>query len=254
MTSGAPAPGPASAPALRLLWKDLVAARWLLLAGLPIYALNLGAMTAFPPAFAMTALIVSSILAFGSLAIEEIQGTRSLWASLPVRRRDLVRGRYGTALFGALLGLGVSFGVERLATTVRLVTDRPASPTLEASITLHALLLLVVLWMAAALLPLCFRLGTGNGALTFAAVSFGVILLISFGAQAVFELVGATNPFLDPGFWSGAPTSEEGRALRGWLDRWQRTVLVGAAVVTAAALWLSARLSQKFYSGRDLVA
>jgi len=235
---------------LDLVWKDVVAARWLLLAGLPIYALQLVGMATLPGVFLMMSLVVSGLLAFGSLALEEVQGTTALWASLPVRRADIVFARYLTVMLGAVLGLGLSLGVERVAASLR--GGAAVAPSTGEAVAAHAVLLLLLLLAAAVLLPLCFRLGTGSGVMAFAAVTVGALLVLSLGGQALLWLLGLSNPLLDPALYRDGPDAAQARAAAEWLRRRGPLLLGIAFAVTAAMLAISAGLSRRFYERRDL--
>jgi len=237
---------------LRLVWKDVVAARWLLLAGLPIYAFNLAAMIGVRPVYVMISFLVSMMLAFGSLGIEEMQGTGTLWASLPVRRAEIVFARYLTVMLGALTGLGISLGVDRAMTAVSAVAGRGAGASLGASAGAHVVLLLLILLVAAVLLPLCFRLGAGNGVLAFGVVSVVAILVLSLGGQLALWLAGLSNPLLDPALYRGAPEAEQTRAALDWLRRRGGIILGLSGLLTAVALVFSAALSRNVFEMRDL--
>lgn len=237
---------------LRLVWKDAVAARWILLAGLPVYAINLAPLAGIWPVYVTIGLVGSAILAFGSLAIEEIQGTGTLWASLPVRRRDIVFARYLTAVLGVVVGLTVSFGVERVAALVRAASGGASGTSLAVSATVHAVMLLVLLLVGAVLLPLCFRLGAGNGVLAFGAIAIGAILALALGGQLVLWLAGIANPLFDPALYRGTADTEHVRAAMEWLrSRW-RVLMGGSVLVTALALIASAGVSRNFFESRDL--
>jgi hypothetical protein len=237
---------------LRLVWKDVVAARWLLLAALPIYALNLAAMAGAWPIFAMIGLSFTAVLAFGSLAMEEIQGTGILWASLPADRREIVVARYLTTVLGAGLGLGISLGVERTMSAVRAASGGEAGATLPVSAAVHVVHLLLLLLVATVLLPLCFRLGAGNGVLAFSAVAVAGILLISLGGQLLLWLAGLANPLLDPGLYRGTPEVDQAQATVAWLRQRGGTLLGASALATAAALMVSAGVSIHLFETRDL--
>ncbi|MGD8376936.1 MAG: ABC-2 transporter permease [Acidobacteriota bacterium] len=234
---------------LNLVWKDVVAARLLLLAALPIYALNLAAMVSVPPIFVLISLLFSGALAFGSMVLDELGGTEPLWASLPVRRADIVFARYLTTIAGAALGLGISFGVERM-----VASFRETAGSALASAAGHLVLLLLLLLAAAVLLPLCLRLGPGNGSLAFSAIMVGGLLVLSLGGQGALWLLGRSNPLLDPGLYQGAPRTEQVREMAVWLDRHGPMLLGLASLITATALAISAGIARRLYEARDLDA
>jgi len=232
---------------LDLVWKDLRASRLRLLAALPIYVLNLAAMVSVPSVFVMIALIFSGALAFGSLLVEELEGTETLWASLPVRRADIVFARYLTTILGAVLGLGISFGVERATASFR-----GSAGSSLASLAAHGVLLFLLLLVASVLLPLCLRLGAMNGSLAFAAIVVGVLVIVSLAGQGALWLMGKGNPLLDPGIYRGAPTTGEAREAAAWLRRHGLLLLGMASLITAGALAVSAGIARRLYETRDL--
>jgi ABC-type transport system involved in multi-copper enzyme maturation permease subunit len=71
---------------LNLVWKDIVAARRLLWLVLPLGGVQIAVMSFVPAMYVMAALIFAALLALGSVAIEEYQGTELLLNSLPVSR------------------------------------------------------------------------------------------------------------------------------------------------------------------------
>lgn len=233
----------------RLVWKDILAARWLLMAGLPIYLVQLITVGWIEPLFLGATLLFTVFMAFGSILIEELQGTETLWCSLPVTRREIVLARYLTALIGSALGLAFSRGVAWLLQIAGPLPGgrQPADPGLAAYVILFLLLSLI----AAFFLPFAFRHGAGKGSLMFAAFGMGGIILASALAQAALYLAGLSNPMLAPEAWTVAEGTSEASVV-AWLDRWGPVLLACLAAVTAFALTISAGLSRQFYEARDL--
>jgi hypothetical protein len=234
---------------LRLVWKDAVVARRLLLLGLPLYVLQIATFAAFGPGLLLAAFVFTGLLAFGSIAIEEMQSTDVLWCSLPLRRGDVVGARYLTTLVASLVGLGISWTAGQAAT--RLVFRAQGGPSPFVSLGAHATLLAFLLFTAAFFLPFYFAFGAGRGAVLFAAWSVGGLLVLSVVAQVALFLAEASNPLLDPALWRDGRIRPD-TALIAWLDRWWGWLLAGWVLLAACALAVSAKISQRIYEKRDL--
>jgi ABC-type transport system involved in multi-copper enzyme maturation permease subunit len=213
---------------LSLIVKDLIVARWFLLAILVLYAAQLAAMTVAPPAAIVVTLIFTSVMAFGSLGIEESQGTEVTWCSLPVDRRQIVLARYSTTLLAITLGLGISWAAS--------------AGTLGLTVQSAAFFLLTV--MASLFLPCYFRLGLGRGLAAFAIVSLGILVLLAgAGALISFLTDGSAFPDVSDEQWVAAAAA--------WLQR-MAPFVAGTLVATALAVAaVSALLSARWYSARD---
>jgi len=213
---------------LNLIVKDLIVARWFLPVILVLYAAQLATMTVSPPAALVITLLFTSLMAFGSVGIEEAQGTEVTWSSLPVDRRQIVLARYATTLLAIALGLGISWAIG----------GRVLGVAAQSS----AFFLLTV--TASLFLPCYFRLGFGRGLAAFAIVSLGILVLLA-GAGALISLLTDGSALPD--------ISDEQRvaAAEAWLDRaapFVASALVGSALALAA---VSALLSVRWYSARD---
>jgi ABC-type transport system involved in multi-copper enzyme maturation permease subunit len=213
---------------LSLIVKDLIVARWFLLVILVLYAAQLATMTIAPPAAMVVTLIFTSLMAFGSLGIEETQGTEATWCSLPVDRRQIVLARYATTLLAITLGLSISWAVS----------GGILGPMAQSS----TFFLLTV--MASLLLPCYFRLGLGRGMATFAIVVLGILVLLG-GAGALISFLTNGSAFPD------MPDKQRVAEAEVWLQRmapFMASVLVATALAVAA---VSALLSVRWYSARD---
>lgn len=230
---------------LRLVWKDVAAAGWFLLVGLPLYVVQAVGMAAAAPALLVVTLVFTVALAFGSIGIEELQDTEVSWLSLPVSRRDLVLARYASTALGTLLGLGTSWVAARVAWAWILTGSRvPSAPPGAGA---YAVLFAFFLVAAALFLPCYFRLGMGRGLLLFSALSFALLVLVSLAGWAAVRLAGGPEAIealriQDP---------ERLAAARAWLDRWGAALAAGAAATAAALFAGSAALSTTFYRNRD---
>jgi len=213
---------------LNLILKDLIAARWFLLVILVLYPAQLATMTISPPAAMVVTLIFTSLMAFGSLAIEESQGTEATWCSLPVDRRQIVVARYATTLLAITFGLGISWAVS--------------AGTLGLTVQSSTFFLLTI--MASLFLPCYFRLGLARGLMAFAIVSLGILVLLAgVGALVSFLMDGSAIP--------DVPDELRVAASEAGLQRLAplvAKVLIATALTVAGA---SALLSARWYSTRD---
>ncbi|HXI03228.1 MAG TPA: ABC-2 transporter permease, partial [Candidatus Saccharimonadales bacterium] len=186
---------------LSLVLKDLVAGRRLLALILPLGVVQLATFAVVGPIFLLGALVFTSLLAFGSIALEELQGTETLWSSLPVTRGQIVLARYLTVLIGILTGLCLSWAAGQ--TVIRLGSGPAGAPAL-VGLRAHAFLISLLLLAAALYLPLLFRFGASKGFLVFSALSVGLLLVLTVAGQGILLLKGYSNPLMDPETWKTA--------------------------------------------------
>jgi ABC-type transport system involved in multi-copper enzyme maturation permease subunit len=170
-------------------------------------------------------LIFTSLMAFGSLGIEETQGTEPTWCSLPVDRSQIVLARYSTTLLAILLGLGLSWAIH--------------SGSLGLAAQSLSFFMLTV--TASLFLPCYFRLGIGKGIMVFAVIMLGI--LMSFAAA------GALLSYMTHG--SALPDGQSIAAAEAWLEPLVPFVAIGLLTLALAAAGVSAFLSVRWYSARD---
>ena len=230
---------------LRLVWKDLVVSGWFLLAVMPLYAMQLAGVAAVPPALLVVTALFTAALAFGPIGIEEVQGTETLWCSLPVSRREIVFARYAATLGGIALGLGTSWTVARAANALVASASRTASDVPAPGA--YAGLLIVFLLCAALYLPCYFRLGAGRGLMLCAVLMLGLVAIVSVLGWLAVRLGGGAEAM------EALREQDPARiaAAREWLVR--RGDLVAAALAAGAALLfgVSALVSAHYYVKRD---
>lgn len=209
---------------LSLLAKDLVAARWFLLAAFPLYVVQVATFQVSPPGAMIVTLIFTGLFAFGSLGIEEAQGTEATWCSLPVSRRQIVVARYLTTTIGIVLGLGTSWAVSR--GTLGLPAQAGA--------------FFLLLTAASLFLPGYFRFGMGKGLMLFA-----MLVLAALVAMAAIAFV------VDGALLSEPPDERRIAAAGAWIEdvRWLLAGLLIAVALVGAAV--SALLSAHWYRARD---
>jgi len=230
----------------KLILKDLVAARWLLIILIPFYVLQLATFTYAAPLFLLATLVFTALLGFGSIGLEDHQNTETLWCSLPVDRREVVLGRYLSVL------LGVTFGIV-LSWLTNLIVAGLAGASARNSIIFpdpwrHAALLVFMVLLAGVFLPCYFRFGASKGLAVFSALGIGALIVFSLPTQLAFYLAGHSRLLADPELWreTAAKFSAAERA------RLAHLVIGILALLASAAFLVSAGLSIRFYEKRDL--
>jgi len=227
---------------LSLIWKDVVAAGALLRAVLLLGVLQLAVSASVGPVFLPAALLLGAVLAFGSLPIEEVQRTESLWNSLPVSRATVVGARYLSTLIGMLAGFAVSWAVGQVIT--RLMGEGGAG---YASVFALALPFAFLVLAAALFLPFYFHAGLGRGLIRCAAVSVVLLLGVGIVAQVLLSVAGYTGPMFDPATWE-----EPGPEMVAWLEPRLPFFLGGIVAFSLVAMVVSWGVSQGLYEVRDL--
>jgi hypothetical protein len=246
---------------LNLIWKDIAAARRLLLFGIPLGIVQLAVFASVGAFILPAALFVAAVLASGSIALEESQRTETLWNSLPVSRAQVVFARYVTVLLGILLGLGLAWAVGqvvgRLMAAAGGVAGSPdtsmgiTNPAPFASPVAMVPLFIVLVVTAALYLPFYFRWGAGRGAVILSAVGAGALLTITLVVQWLLGESGYSSPMLQPGAWKTADpvaAAEFEARLREVIPWVLRASVAGSLVFFA----LSAVASWALYESRDL--
>jgi len=187
------------------------------------------------------------------LFIDDLARTDPLFAGLPLRRRDIVTGRYLTGALVTVVSLGLILAVT--AGLRALAGARAAH--LGALFSLRGVLAFVLpsLLLFALALPFYFRKGLGRAFQAVAAILMGLtIILQSLVRSGPAEKAGGGTA--RPGFMAGIfeRSISAGRAVIGWGEATLGGALFAAALtaVVAAALYFSWRLSVRFYSRRDL--
>jgi hypothetical protein len=235
---------------LSLVWKDVVAARrLLLLLVIPLGVVQVAVMSFFPVIYGVAVLTFAALLALGSIAVEEAERTELLWNSLPVSRGQFVAARYLTALIGMVAGLGLGWGLAQAM--ARLASSGADGPSAVLGLDAHALLFGVLACGVAVFLPLYFRFGVGRALLFFSAIAVATLLLVSLLADIILSAKGYPSPVSDPEAWrAAAPALMSG--LTEWIaPRFGRllAVFVGAAVIV---MGVSLAVSRRIYAVRDL--
>jgi hypothetical protein len=236
---------------LKLCFKDYLAGRWLWLATLALFLIFAAQAASFRSGFL---LLLGPALVLGCLAISDIlddkNGAARLYASLPLTRRTIVRGRYLLAGGLALSVAACTFGMIGLAPLLppigkpdalwpRLLSLEGLAGFLVASIILFSLYL-----------PVVFAFGPGKTVIVLPAV-LAAAAAAAFGLERLAAAVFGFSPvFFAPGFWRD-PAGRAAEILAA--ARSGGIVALGTALVlTVAALAGSLALATRAFERREL--
>lgn len=220
---------------LRFLYKDWVISRLFLAVLAPFYLLYGVVAHMSPGIFFTYHILIASLLSVGLLAIEDRYRTHDWICSLPVRRRDVVQARYGSALLVVALLFLIYLGYGGL---LQLLLPRPQGWP-PSSLTMLTLYLPVPALTVSLLFPFYFRYGLGRGV---------VRLLLCLVAAAVLltTYVGFTG-----GWGAFFHTMAELVGGIGGMHSIRGLVLAVFAFI-AGLVFLSAHLSLFFFHREDL--
>ncbi len=232
------------------VWKDCCAcSRWLAVAT-AFFLVHGTAAFPFPGFYLLLTALFPAFLAIGPLLVEARHPTDRLWASLPIRRWELVAARYAAAFLG--LGLGLAAAVAWTVPLAAVMPVRwPAPPPLLAGAAATTLAFLLV-WMLSLYLPFVFRFGPAKGPLVFAGAFLGLAAAAGAAQHVAARWTSAAGPS-----WVLSALHSPGRSLLNALsaagELWGAPVLLALlAGLTVAVATLSLALSIRFYSRRDL--
>jgi len=227
---------------LRIFAKDLLAARWFLLAGagaLFLYTLQ--------PFFSAGVILAAgaAVVLFGLAVVfflEDRNRTEIVTLSLPVKRSEVVGARHLLGVLFLAVSGGIVFGA--IAPLGTLVHSGPAAAGLFRlfSIEAAALFFVITAFLLALYLPLVHRFGFGRGTVLFLVAA---IVLASLGAAAWFARLPAD--FSKSGGFESV--FQALRALRSSLGTPLFLLLAAALIVVPYSV--SFRLSLRFYARRE---
>jgi hypothetical protein len=196
---------------------------------------------------------LASVLPVLILLIDDFHRTEPLYAALPVTRRDIVLARFLTT--GAVTAVCLALFYLGTGWIMRLLGEKGSHlRPLMAPRTGLAFVAGVGLLMSA-FLPVFFRHGLGKAVLRFTIAVLGGSVILT-GLLRLFEpgLLAAVNR----GKAAAEMPAQSGPALVVALLSKVESSLGGAVfaalvlALTALAVWISARLSIRFYCRRDL--
>jgi ABC-type transport system involved in multi-copper enzyme maturation permease subunit len=228
-----------------LVWKDFVAARRLLWLVIPLGGVQVAVMSFIPPIYVTAVLIFSALLGFGSIWVEEYQGTELLWNSLPVTRGQFVAARYLTTLIGMVAGLALSLTLAQAVT--RMASGVADGPAAFLGFPAHVVMFAFLVLAAAIYLPLYFRFGAGRGLMFFLAIAMAVVVIVSLVTQQVLAAKGYPSPVADPEAWRTLMMRMVER-VEPRLGQLLSLVIGAAALATGVSMLISRRV----YQARDL--
>jgi hypothetical protein len=236
---------------LRLCYKDYLAGRWLWLSIAILYVLYI-----IQPMGQSILIMVFGLLAvYGVLAInlifEDQNRTEILYASLPLKRRTIVRGRYLLAGFIVLGGAAVIFGSAALTLALLKASayDKALSPLLSRE-GIAGFLFAAVLFLAV-FLPLYYRFGLGKANI----ILMGGLFLLVLAVAGLERFASGTLGLIPPQFGGGF-LRDPGRGMINLvgsaMEVLRPPVFISLALGFSALLvWLSLRVSTGIYERKE---
>jgi hypothetical protein len=237
---------------LKLCFKDYLAGRWLWLLALVLYLviglqaalLRSGLVLLISPAFILALLVISDV-------IDDKHKTAALYASLPLTRAVIVRGRYLLAGILALAGAAFVFGLIGLARLVQGIGAPDAIWPRLLSFEGLAGFVLVSSILAALYLPVSFTFGPGKAAIVFPAVLAAAAAAFFGLERLITKALQLAPPLFTPDLWR-----DPGGRIAGLFDAMGRMSggfmpLVCALAISAAVLAVSTAVSVRAYRRRE---
>ncbi len=237
---------------LKLCYKDYLASRWLWLSVAVLFVLYI----IQPMGQTMIVMMIGALSIYAALSVsmiyEEQNRTEMLYASLPLDRRTVVRGRYLLSGLVLLGGAAVIFGSAALILSLvkNPAYDKALSPLLSfdgvAGFLFAAVLLLSVY------LPLYYRFGLGKGNIAYLGVLFGLLLALAGLERIASGPLRIIPPFLAADFLKDPGKGTIGliATVRGALGLPLFFVVIVATLGLLAAV--SLRISIRLYRGKEL--
>jgi hypothetical protein len=237
---------------LKLCYKDYLAGRWLWLTVAVLFILYI-----IQPMGQTTIIMTLGVLAvYAALSVSMIfedQGrTETLYASLPLKRRTIVRGRYLLAGLIVVGGAAVVFGSAALTLALLKAPayEKALSPLLSAEGI--AGYFLAAVFLLSSFLPLYYRFGLGRGNLLYFSGLFALLL----GLGGIERLASGPLHLISPLFTADFLGDPAG-GLLGLIGSAGETFgpfLSDVFVLSLLSLFIlaSLRLSTRFYDRKEL--
>jgi hypothetical protein len=236
---------------LKLCSKDFLAGRWLWLPTLALFlvfaaqavSFRSGLLLLLGPALVPVWLAISDI-------IDDKNGAARLYASLPLTRRTIVRGRYLLAGGLALAAAAATFGMIGLALLLPGLGMPDALWPGLLSLQGVAGFLIASLLLAALYLPVSFALGPGRTAVVFPAVLAATAAALWALERLAAALFGFAPVVFTADLWRD-PAAKAARLFSA--ARAGGTAVPALAVLLAAAIVAgSEALAGRLYDRREL--
>lgn len=237
---------------LKLCYKDYLAGRWLwllilvlyLVVGLQAALLRSGLVLLISPIFFLAWLVISDV-------IDDKHKTAALYASLPLTREVIVRGRYLLAGILTLAGAACAFGLIGLARLFQGIGAPDAIWPRLLSLAGFGGFVLVSSILAALYLPVSFMFCPAKAAIVFPAVLAAAAAALFGLERLITKALNLAPPLFTPGLWR-----DPGGTIAGLFDAAGRMSdglipLVCAMAISAAVLVGSTAISVRAYRLRE---
>jgi ABC-2 type transport system permease protein len=236
---------------LKLCTKDYLACRWLWLSVAALFILYI----IQPLGQTMVVMMLGALAVYAALSVTlifEDQGkTETLYASLPLERRTIVRGRYLLAGLIVLAGAAVIFGSAAL--TLALFKATAYEEALLPLLSFEGVVgyIFVAGLLLAVFLPLYYRFGLGRGNAVYLGVLFGLLLALAGLDRFASRTLHIMAPLLTADF-----LKDPGRGTVGLLglakEGFGPLLFVGVFLSLSVLLVLiSLQLSTRFYDNKE---
>jgi hypothetical protein len=237
---------------LKLCYKDYLAGRWLWLSIAVLFILYI----IQPMGQTMIIMTLAALSVYATLSVTliyEDQGrTETLYASLPLQRRTIVRGRYLLAGLIIIGGAAVVFGSAALTLALFKTPayEKALSPLL--SVDGVASFLFAAVFLLSAFLPLYYRFGLGRGNIIYSGALFALLMAIAGLERFAFGTLRLIPPLFTAGF-----LKDPGRGIIDLVGSAREGLspflfcLLGLGLSAFLAV-LSLRFSIRFYERKEL--
>jgi hypothetical protein len=237
---------------LKLCYKDYLASRWLWLSVAVLFILYI----IQPMGQSIIIMMLGTLAVYGILAVtliyEDQNRTEALYASLPLKRRTSVRGRYLLAGIFVIGGAAVVFGSAAL--TLALLKAPAYEKALTPLLSVEGIIgyLLTTVFLLTSFLPLYYRFGLGRGNLFYFSGLFALLLAVAGLERLASGPLHLMSPLFTTDF-----LRDPARGLLGLLGSVGETLgpfLSFVFVLSLLSLLVSAslRLSTRFYDRKEL--
>ncbi len=237
---------------LKLCYKDYLAGRWLWLGVAVLFILYI----IQPMGQTILIMAFGTLAVYGLLAVTliyEDQGrTETLYASLPLKRRTIVRGRYLLSGLILLGGGAVIFGSAALilASLKAPAYGKALSPLLSAEGI--AGYFLATVFLLSSFLPLYYRFGLGRGNLLYFSGLFAFLLAVAGLERLASGPLHLISPLFTADF-----LGDPARGFLGLIGSARETLgpflsFIFVLSLLSLLVLASIRLSTRFYCRKEL--
>ena len=183
--------------------------------------------------YAMVVLVSTRINSLMFFMIDEVNDSEAVFASLPVKRGQIVLAKYLSSLGQLVLAISVHLITMLVVTHFMLGLDHPALEFITAP-ELWIMLVIIIVLLNSFAIPFYLQYGLQNG-LFLVLVSQFILIVISFWIYKFFELEDPIQDWLN---WVGTNSSV--------------AILGTITLFCFAIISISLKISLKIYNNKEL--